>query len=277
MTVDISERKKAELALAERNLQLALAGRAALVGSFAYDVDTEGCKSLRVTRPFTAFLMGPTRLRAANGSSVCTLRTACDGELRSERVYRERRDEYGGEYRIVRPGGEIRWIEARCFVSYDGDGRPQRVVGVDIDVTERKRAEDHQRMLIAELDHRVKNVLATVSAVAACTLDTSSTMDQFVAALDGRIRSMATTHELLSGVGGKAYRWRSCYDTSSRLTRRPTTWTQRPRCAPERGRGPDDRNGISRANYQRRQIRRAVHARWAAIGSVGLAKERQGT
>ena len=41
MTVDISERKKAELALAERNLQLALAGRAALVGSFAYDIDTE--------------------------------------------------------------------------------------------------------------------------------------------------------------------------------------------------------------------------------------------
>ena len=41
MTVDISERKKAELALAERNLQLALAGKAALVGSFAYDMDTE--------------------------------------------------------------------------------------------------------------------------------------------------------------------------------------------------------------------------------------------
>ena len=73
------------------------------------------------------------------------------------------------------------------------------MVGVNIDVTERKRADDHQRMLIAELDHRVKNVLATVSAVAACTLDTSRTMDQFVAALDGRIRSMATTHELLSG------------------------------------------------------------------------------
>ena len=37
MTVDISERKKAERALAERNMQLALAGKAALVGSYAYD------------------------------------------------------------------------------------------------------------------------------------------------------------------------------------------------------------------------------------------------
>jgi two-component sensor histidine kinase len=46
------------------------------------------------------------------------------------------------------------------------------VVGVTIDITGRKRAEDHQRVLIAELDHRVKNVLATVSAVAGQTLET---------------------------------------------------------------------------------------------------------
>ena len=78
------------------------------------------------------------------------------------------------------------------------DGRPQRVVGVNIDVTERKQAEQQQRVLIAELDHRVKNVLATVSAVAAQTLDASSSMDHFVSAFDGRLRSMAKTHELLS-------------------------------------------------------------------------------
>src|SRR5262249_52317984 len=53
MTVDISEHKKTELALAERNAQLALAGRAALVGSYAYDVNTGFCNSLKVTRRFT--------------------------------------------------------------------------------------------------------------------------------------------------------------------------------------------------------------------------------
>ena len=84
------------------------------------------------------------------------------------------------------------------FISYGDDGRPQRVIGVNIDITERKRAEEHQRVLIAELDHRVKNVLATVSAVAGQTLETSSSMNDFVAALDGRIRSMASAHELLS-------------------------------------------------------------------------------
>jgi two-component sensor histidine kinase len=66
------------------------------------------------------------------------------------------------------------------------------------DITARKRAEEQQRALHAELDHRVKNVLAAVSAIVAHTKDASSSMDDFVAALDSRIRSMASTHELLS-------------------------------------------------------------------------------
>ena len=54
----------------------------------------------------------------------------------------------------------------------------------------------------AELDHRVKNALATVSAVVSQTRQGSRSVASFVAALEGRIRSMATTHELLS-----ARRW----------------------------------------------------------------------
>jgi two-component sensor histidine kinase len=119
-------------------------------------------------------------------------------ELRNQ-AFRSRLKEYGVDYRIVRPGGEIRWIDARMFVSYRDDGHPLRVVGVDIDITGRKRAEEKQRTLHAELDHRVKNILATVSAIAAHTKNASISMDDFVAALDSRIRSMASTHELLSG------------------------------------------------------------------------------
>jgi two-component sensor histidine kinase len=92
----------------------------------------------------------------------------------------------------------MRWVETRCFITYDGEGRPRQVVGVTIDITERKRVEEQQGKLVAELDHRVKNVLATVQAVAAQTLQASSSMEHFVAALDGRIRSMGSTHELLS-------------------------------------------------------------------------------
>jgi two-component sensor histidine kinase len=117
--------------------------------------------------------------------------------LRS-RAHRERWQEYSGEYRIVRSGNKVRWIEARVFVSYASDGRPQRAVGIDIDVTARKRADEQQRTLNAELDHRVKNVLATVSAIITQTPKAGVSLADFVAGLDGRIKSLARTHELLS-------------------------------------------------------------------------------
>jgi PAS domain S-box-containing protein len=195
---DITERKMAELALAERNLQLALAGKAGLVGSFAYDLDTQRMQISAGYAAIHGFPDGTTEIARSEWWLGVHPEDRVRWEALRSRAYRERLDEYSGEYRLVRSGGEIRWIEARVFVSYDGDGRPRRAVGVDIDVTARKRAEEQQGTLNAELDHRVKNVLATVSAIAAHTKAASSSMDGFVAALDGRIRSMARTHELLS-------------------------------------------------------------------------------
>jgi PAS domain S-box-containing protein len=66
------------------------------------------------------------------------------------------------------------------------------------EITERKRAEAHQKLLIAELDHRAKNILAQVAAVAKFTRQGSRSMDEFLQSLDGRISSMATAHSLLS-------------------------------------------------------------------------------
>jgi two-component sensor histidine kinase len=64
-----------------------------------------------------------------------------------------------------------------------------------------RREREQKNAVISELDHRVKNVLATVSVVALRTQESSRTMDEFVAALSCRIKSMAITHELLSHRG----------------------------------------------------------------------------
>ena len=61
-------------------------------------------------------------------------------QLRNK-TFAERRSEHRSEYRIFRPDGEFRWIEGRAFVSYDDEGRAQRMIGVNIDITDRKRAE----------------------------------------------------------------------------------------------------------------------------------------
>ena len=195
---DITERKEAELALAEREAQLALAGRAARVSSFVVDYAT-------------LLIQASPGFAAIHGLAEEAQELTCEEwqahlhpddlarfEAQRSRVFAEQRRELNMEYRVVGADGEARWIELRSLVYYDGDGRPTRLVGVHIDITERKRAEDQQSRLVAELDHRVKNVLATVQAVAAQTLQASSSMEHFVAALDGRVRSMASTHELLS-------------------------------------------------------------------------------
>jgi two-component sensor histidine kinase len=66
------------------------------------------------------------------------------------------------------------------------------------DITGRKRAEDHKSLLIAELDHRVKNVLACVAAIAQRTRECSRSPDEFLEELNSRINSLANTHTLLS-------------------------------------------------------------------------------
>jgi PAS domain S-box-containing protein len=70
--------------------------------------------------------------------------------------------------------------------------------GVVRDISNRKKIEEHQKLLVAELDHRVKNILAQVSVVAASTRQGSRSIDEFLRSLDGRIQSMAAAHGLLS-------------------------------------------------------------------------------
>ena len=75
----------------------------------------------------------------------------------------------------------------------------QRVfTGVVRDITERKRAEEHQGLLIAELDHRVRNNLAGIAAMARYTRQGSRSMDELIRTLDKRIQSMSDSHALLS-------------------------------------------------------------------------------
>jgi two-component sensor histidine kinase len=66
------------------------------------------------------------------------------------------------------------------------------------DYLERRVAEEHQKILMAELDHRVKNVLARVAAVADSTCQNSGSVAEFISSYNGRIQSMAIAHTLLS-------------------------------------------------------------------------------
>jgi PAS domain S-box-containing protein len=104
--------------------------------------------------------------------------------------------------RCISKDGELLWVHKHVSLLRDAAGRPESTIALVTNMTERKRAEDARELLNAELDHRVKNALATVSAVVSHTQQGSRSVADFVAALNGRLRTMATTHEQLS-----ARRW----------------------------------------------------------------------
>jgi PAS domain S-box-containing protein len=198
MKIDITERKHAEQALAERNAQLDLAHRAARVGSYTYDIKNRTMRILRAS----AAIYGLPHSTMEIGTQQWGKRVHRDdvARLRSEqiRAFKEKRREVVSEFRFVRPGGEIRWVEARSLVAYDNSGRAERMTGVYIDVTERRKTEEYKSLLIAELDHRVKNVLACVAAIAQRSRECSRSAEEFLEVLNGRINSLANTHALLS-------------------------------------------------------------------------------
>ncbi len=100
------------------------------------------------------------------------------------------------EARVVRPTGEVRWCAAAAAASFDGSGRMVRVSGVTTDITDRKDAEIRQALLAREVDHRARNALAIVQAI--IRLARADTIENYVHAVEGRIRALAQTHELLS-------------------------------------------------------------------------------
>jgi PAS domain S-box-containing protein len=114
--------------------------------------------------------------------------------IRSGRI-----DRYEHEiYRIRHADG--RWIEIldRGSVLRDKAGIALRVVGTTTDVTQRRQSEERQTLLLAELDHRVKNMLAVVQSVVMLTKTSARSLDGFTMALEGRLQAMARTHALLT-------------------------------------------------------------------------------
>jgi PAS domain S-box-containing protein len=112
----------------------------------------------------------------------------------------------------------VRGMEASCerpdgtrvpFIPYptplhDEAGRLMGAVNMLVDITERKRAEEQQALLMWELHHRVKNTLATVQAIMGSTARSATTVEEFKDAMIGRIGSLAKTHLLLSEDGAGA-------------------------------------------------------------------------
>jgi len=108
---------------------------------------------------------------------------------------------YEVDYRVKQLDGSWRWLSAWGLVEFEGQGSARKataIVGASRDLTEVKRAEELQRLLVNELNHRVKNTLATVQSLVAQTLRGAVDFDLARGAIDARIVSLAEAHDLLT-------------------------------------------------------------------------------
>lgn len=108
---------------------------------------------------------------------------------------------YDVEYRVKQLDGSWRWLSAWGLVEYEGHGAERKAVaiaGASRDLTEVKQAGEHQALLVNELNHRVKNSLATVQSIVSQTLRGATDLSVARSAIDARIGSLARAHDLLT-------------------------------------------------------------------------------
>jgi two-component sensor histidine kinase len=108
---------------------------------------------------------------------------------------------YDVEYRVKQADGSWRWLSAWGLVEFDGDGperKPVAIAGASRDLTKLKESEELQRLLLNELNHRIKNTLATIQAITSQTLRVARDLPSAREALNRRIHSLAQVHDLLT-------------------------------------------------------------------------------
>jgi PAS domain S-box-containing protein len=174
--LEISARKQAEEALAKRETQLELAMRIVGLGIFDHDHVNNRLYWSGQMRDIHDVPPG-----VEPDLSLLQEHLHPDDRQSLQRAFEAAQDPngpgtFGAEYRILRSNGEVRWIVGRAQTFFTGEGaqrHPERTVGAEIDVTERKRIEMDLRTadrrkdeFLATLSHELRNPLAPIRTAA---------------------------------------------------------------------------------------------------------------
>ena len=185
-----------------RRLELAL--ESAGLGGFQWNA----ARDVFVVSPLLAKMTGlPAGEMAAKGGAALQHHLHPD-DLPAARVAKVVAERNGGAFDyafrfIHAEDGRILWVRVAGAMWLGPDGEAIGATGVVEDITPRKNEDDQRQILMAELDHRVKNVLAAVQALAIQTAKRTTSLEAFMQNFGGRLKAMASANELLT-----AARWR---------------------------------------------------------------------
>jgi PAS domain S-box-containing protein len=165
-TRDITERKRAEIALADARSRLDAALAAGAIATWTWDIinnrlhaDPKLAELFSLPPSEAAGGLLDQYLQAIHPEDRQTVIGALDRAIKTGETYT-------ADYRIVQRDGSIRWVTARGLAEVDGNGRPVRMPGVLVDITDRKRLEEELRIRIGQLrdnDRRKDEFLATLA------------------------------------------------------------------------------------------------------------------
>jgi two-component sensor histidine kinase len=121
------------------------------------------------------------------------LKAACDRAVKAgEAVFEV-------EFPYRRPDTqEVCWFLERDEIVRDAANQAQELVGLVVDITDRKQHEERQQLLLNELNHRVKNTLTMVMGIVDQTLRSTRSPEAFAHALQGRLQALSKSHNLLT-------------------------------------------------------------------------------
>lgn len=200
---DITERKRTDAALEQSRLRtlereqlLAATYEHAAIGISEVAPD---CRFLRVNEAICA-IAGISREQHL-AKKLFDLTHPDDADADREAFRKQVAGElefYSIEKRLKRPDGRVIWISVRSSPVRGDDGHLLYVVRVVQDITERKASERRQKLLIDELNHRVKNTLATVQSLASQSARGAPTPEGFRDAFEGRLVALSKAHDQLT-------------------------------------------------------------------------------
>lgn len=192
---DISERKAAERALLESEARLSATYNHALVG--IAETDRTG-RFIRSNEQFSVMTgYDPDELRSMTFFDITHPADVDEDRRLFEEQWSGERDGYTLEKRYVRKDGGIIWVEIAASLVREQHGAEPFAIRIQRDITDRKRAEEQQRLLLNELNHRVKNTLAVVQGLSHQTFRSSGVSPEVLSTFEGRLAALAAAHNLL--------------------------------------------------------------------------------
>ncbi|MGO4527174.1 HWE histidine kinase domain-containing protein [Microvirga sp. 2MCAF35] len=104
----------------------------------------------------------------------------------------------GIEFLHRSPDGQESWTRVSGIPLRDSDGHVSGALSVIVDIDDIKRSEERQRLLINELNHRVKNTLATVQSISSQTLRNAASTEEARSSLEARLFALSRAHDVLT-------------------------------------------------------------------------------